>query len=558
MADKSFGVKELNLLNASGTPTVTSPNNLNLNANTVAISTSCTIGSNLTVTSTTNSANLNITGIGTLTRAFATDLSVSGVTTITVPANANPHSSWDVVNNSASAYRFTGPGQDGTEDNPDIYLVRGQRYVFKMNASGHPFQIRVSNGGSAYSDGVTNNGSQTGNVVFNVQHDAPAHLFYQCTSHGSMVGNIYIVGQHLANGADNRVLTATSAYGMTGESGLTFSSDRLILTNTSTPQIRINNDTSDGSGTRFVFGKATANNNFFNGAVAGDSCIGFPSTLLFGIGATEKLRIDSSGNFNLGLTASPVSSSTSQGVYLAGANSTQSVISSDVTPFVVNRVGTGGNDRNCIEFRNNGSMKGTVGAVGVNNGIFFQSGVTEVMRITNDYKVLVGLTTTTTTTSNNNFELASTKMLKVGNMYIGYVIGTGNNGNGTLVLHKLGQNIGMQFAGFVTVHSYTGSAYLSGCITARYNNDAVSRDISLQKANDGMNFQLVTGTISGQSGSYLGIKKNGGGTGSFYINAFLGGNIETYGGLREISSSNWTTTTVHGSGITGGNDPASS
>jgi len=194
MADKSFGVKELNLLNASGTPTVTSPNNLNLNANTVAISTSCTIGNNLTVTSTTNSANLNVTGIGTLTRAFATDLSVSGVTTITVPANANPHSSWDVVNNSASAYRFTGPGQDGAEDNPNIYLVRGQRYVFKMNASGHPFQIRVANAGAAYSDGVTNNGSQTGNVVFNVQHDAPAQLFYQCTSHGSMVGNIYIVG----------------------------------------------------------------------------------------------------------------------------------------------------------------------------------------------------------------------------------------------------------------------------------------------------------------------------------------------------------------------------
>ena len=210
MADKSFGVKELNLLNASGTPTVTSPNNLNLNANTVAISTSCTIGNNLTITSTTNSANLNVTGIGTLTRAFATDLSVSGVTTITVPANANPHSSWDVVNNSASAYRFTGPGQDGAEDNPNIYLVRGQRYVFKMNASGHPFQIRVANGGAAYSDGVTNNGSQTGNVVFNVQHDAPAQLYYQCTSHGSMVGNIYIVGgPQVISG----VVTATSFVG---------------------------------------------------------------------------------------------------------------------------------------------------------------------------------------------------------------------------------------------------------------------------------------------------------------------------------------------------------
>ena len=281
MADKSFGVKELNLLNASGTPTVTSPNNLNLNANTVAISTSCTIGNNLTVTSTTNSANLNATGIGTLTRAFATDLfvsgistitrmvvadnvtgigtitrafvtdmSVSGVTTITVPANANPHSSWDVVNNSSSAYRFTGPGQDGAEDNPNIYLVRGQRYVFKMNASGHPFQIRVSNGGSAYSDGVTNNGAQTGNVVFNVQHDAPAQLFYQCTSHGGMVGNIYIVGQHLANGADNRVLTATSAYGMNGEATLTFTNSG------SAAQLNLKRSTSSNQEAIFYYGSS--------------------------------------------------------------------------------------------------------------------------------------------------------------------------------------------------------------------------------------------------------------------------------------------------------------
>ena len=107
----------------------------------------------------------------------------------------------------------------------------------------------------------------------------------------------------IANNADNRVITGGSGVNLNGESGLTFSSDRLILTNTSTPQIRINNDTSDGSGTRFVFGKATANNNFFNGAVAGDSCIGFPSTLLFGVGASEKLRIDSNGHLLHGVTA---------------------------------------------------------------------------------------------------------------------------------------------------------------------------------------------------------------------------------------------------------------
>ena len=80
MADKSFGVKELNLLNASGTPTVTSPNNLNLNANTVAISTSCTIGSNLTVSGdidvdgTTNLDNVDIVGITTIRNASGLSL----------------------------------------------------------------------------------------------------------------------------------------------------------------------------------------------------------------------------------------------------------------------------------------------------------------------------------------------------------------------------------------------------------------------------------------------------------------------------------------------------
>ena len=44
MANKSFGVKQINLIGASGTPTIESPNNLNLNAITVAISTDVTIG----------------------------------------------------------------------------------------------------------------------------------------------------------------------------------------------------------------------------------------------------------------------------------------------------------------------------------------------------------------------------------------------------------------------------------------------------------------------------------------------------------------------------------
>jgi hypothetical protein len=76
MADKSFGIKELNLIGASGTPTITSPNNLNLNASTVAISTDITVGRNIDIDGHTELDNLNVSGIST----FQSDVNV-GVST---------------------------------------------------------------------------------------------------------------------------------------------------------------------------------------------------------------------------------------------------------------------------------------------------------------------------------------------------------------------------------------------------------------------------------------------------------------------------------------------
>ena len=302
MADKSFGVKELNLLNASGTPTITSPNNLNLNANNVAISTNVTIGGNLTVSGNIGISSLNVTGISTFTDiqvaekiihvgdadtdiSFGTDsinFKVGGNTKFNASTNglaaydklipdadnshllgqgsgpqrrwsqvhavtfhgdgsnltgisagistspSNVQATWKLGGGSGSGFTFTGPGQDGSEGNPDIYLVRGQRYLFDNTtlAGNHPFEFRNAANNAGYTDGVS--GSTTGLQYINVQHDAPAQLKYRCTIHtNSMLGNIYIVGQHLANGADNRVLTATSAYGMNAESGLTYNGQKL-------------------------------------------------------------------------------------------------------------------------------------------------------------------------------------------------------------------------------------------------------------------------------------------------------------------------------------------
>ena len=319
MAEKGFGVKEVNLIGASGTPTITSPNNLNLNANNVAISTNVSIGGTLSVTGnvsvggtltyedvtnidsvglitartgvklpdsqsltlgTDDDAELKHTGSNLVIRnttgniriepkngqlsiqsqsdertsiyfsgskkfettntgavvtgiLTATTFSGSGASLTSLPAAnltgtlpaisganltnlpaATPTNSdiqvvYTVTANGASAYRFAGNGVVSTADNPDLYFIRGKKYRFVNNSGGsHPFQIRESSGGTAYSTGVTNNGAASGNIDFAPTFDSPAQLVYQCTAHGGMVGNIYLRG---GNGNETNVGVTTFA-----------------------------------------------------------------------------------------------------------------------------------------------------------------------------------------------------------------------------------------------------------------------------------------------------------------------------------------------------------
>ena len=118
----------------------------------------------------------------------------TGVFTYTppvIPSVALPDDQeFTVTNSGASAYAFSG-GASG--NNPTITLQRGKTYRFDVNASGHPFQIRVSSGGSSYTNGVVNAGAQVGAVYFTVPDDAPASLVYQCSVHAGMVGTINII-----------------------------------------------------------------------------------------------------------------------------------------------------------------------------------------------------------------------------------------------------------------------------------------------------------------------------------------------------------------------------
>jgi hypothetical protein len=106
-------------------------------------------------------------------------------------ASAPAAHAFTVVNNGLIAYRIDGV------DNPTLNLVRGQTYTFNVNAVGHPFWIKTAQiigTGSAYNNGVTGNGTQSGTVTWVVPSNAPAVLYYNCQNHDAMTGEFDITG----------------------------------------------------------------------------------------------------------------------------------------------------------------------------------------------------------------------------------------------------------------------------------------------------------------------------------------------------------------------------
>jgi hypothetical protein len=114
---------------------------------------------------------------------------------ITFPADKVDFNEFIVTNNGTGNYVFNGTGTSD-DSNPTLYLSRGNTYQFIVNASGHPFYLKTTAGtgtGNQYTDGVTNNGADTGTVLLNVQMDAPDTIYYNCANHSSMAGTIYIL-----------------------------------------------------------------------------------------------------------------------------------------------------------------------------------------------------------------------------------------------------------------------------------------------------------------------------------------------------------------------------
>ena len=182
---------------AAGTPTLTSSSTINLvTSQSVTISQNNSVGGGFRVASMTTAERNNLTASNGEIVYNTTNNQFEIYQQSNWHAMTKGASVFNVGNNGATDYTFDDPANHWfptTENDPTLYLRRGETYYFVVNASGHPFEIRVSNGGAAYNTGVTNNTTQVGTVTFKVPMGAPSTLYYQCTAHSGMGNTINIV-----------------------------------------------------------------------------------------------------------------------------------------------------------------------------------------------------------------------------------------------------------------------------------------------------------------------------------------------------------------------------
>ena len=164
---------------------------------------------------TTASSSIDFVGAGVTATNSGTDV------TVTIPGGGSgaPEITWTLTANGTSDYVFSGDGFPTSQNDPTLYLIRGQTYKFTNNTGGHPFRIQstgaTAGGGTAYNNGGTNQdatGATNQTLTFVVPMDAPDTLYYQCIAHLAMFGTIKVLTQGAGTGLGGRsVVSATTA-----------------------------------------------------------------------------------------------------------------------------------------------------------------------------------------------------------------------------------------------------------------------------------------------------------------------------------------------------------
>ena len=115
--------------------------------------------------------------------AFTLSSSITATSTYSISVTA-----------SGSSYVLSGVDKNGSVSGTHVTVTVnvGDTLNFVVNASGHPFYIRVSNGGANVSTpAATNQGTQSGTVSWTP--NTAGTYYYQCGFHSSMIGTIIVL-----------------------------------------------------------------------------------------------------------------------------------------------------------------------------------------------------------------------------------------------------------------------------------------------------------------------------------------------------------------------------
>jgi hypothetical protein len=146
-----------------------------------------TTTSPVTITGLTNGTPYSVTFIA--VNAIGDSLPSNSVTATPEAPAVSPD--FVVTNDGTGAYLIDGVSND------TITLVRGETYIFEINATGHPFWIQTVSGAysaqDVYNLGITNLGTDSGTITWNVEQSTPNTLYYVCQFHSAMQGTINII-----------------------------------------------------------------------------------------------------------------------------------------------------------------------------------------------------------------------------------------------------------------------------------------------------------------------------------------------------------------------------
>tara|TARA_B100001996_G_scaffold165067_1_gene125870 strand:- start:1609 stop:2835 length:1227 start_codon:yes stop_codon:yes gene_type:complete len=195
--DDAAGASQQNLWATVGGDTGTTSANTTTDTLTIAG------GTNIATAVSGDTLTVNFDGTLVTTLASLTDVDVSSVVQgdslfwngTNWTKTRSPITWWELGSNGSTDYTFDGPGFASATNDPTLYVHRGFTYAFDNTTMGgaHPFRVQSTQGltGTPYTAGQS--GSGTSVLYWTVPMDAPTTLYYQCTLHASMQGQINVV-----------------------------------------------------------------------------------------------------------------------------------------------------------------------------------------------------------------------------------------------------------------------------------------------------------------------------------------------------------------------------